>query len=78
MAPNDHTGHGEATLALTEVHQDGAMLFQSWGICACLLGPLREQLGQPRMESYATAEQVLATGLAVMDVPGVTHLGEAL
>lgn len=78
MAPIDHTGHGEATLALTEVDDDGAMLFQSWAVCACLLGPLREQLGQPRMESYATAEQVAATGRAVLEVPGVTRIGEGL
>ncbi|MEV4287415.1 hypothetical protein AB0K40_18065 [Nonomuraea bangladeshensis] len=80
MAHLDHTGpgHGDATLALTEVNEDGSMLFQSWGICSCGLQQMREKLGPPRMESYATAEQVLATGLAVMDVPGVTRIGEGL
>lgn len=78
MAPIDHTGHGEITLALTETHADGAMLYQAWGVCSCLLSPLRDQLGTPRTEAYATAEQVEAQGRAISQIPGVTRIGEGL
>lgn len=73
-----HDDDRRVTLSLAETHPDGSILFQSWDVCACNLPWLREQLGEPGMESYSTREQVEATANAVKEVPGITFTGEDL
>lgn len=75
-----HTGpgHGEADLTLAAKLPDGGLLFQTWTICECRLAGLRARLGPPHQESAHTAETVRATGHAVLQVPGITHVGEGL
>lgn len=66
-------GHAEAMLTLATTQPDGGLLHQSWTVCECGLAGLRSRLGQPQQESLATREQVRATALAVLQVPGVMH-----
>jgi hypothetical protein len=69
-------GHGDVTLSLAEVTAEGGYHHRSWTICECsaLVQRLAEVLPEPQQESWATAEQVRATGGAVLAVPGVIHL----
>lgn len=69
-----HEGHGTVTLSLTEQLDGGGLLYQSWAVCACTLPAMRKQLGPPRNESMATAEQVEATGQAVLSVDSGARL----
>lgn len=75
---DEHDDHPSATLSLAERTTDGGMVFQSWEICACTLSQLRAQLGTPGSQALATAEQVEATGRAVLSVDGVARIGEGL
>jgi hypothetical protein len=68
-------GHGSVTLSLGADTPGGGLHYRSWTICECspLVRRLGEVLPEPQQESWATAEQVRATGAAVLDVPGVIH-----
>lgn len=63
-----HDSHPDATLSLTEHLPDGSVVYQSWTICACSAPGLRDMLGDPHHETYATREQFEATAQAVADV----------
>lgn len=77
MEGNGHSRDGRRiTLSLSETHPDGSILFQSWSVCLCTLDLLRAELGSPEAETYATREQVIATGMAVKQVPGVIRIAE--
>ncbi|PZG47455.1 hypothetical protein C1I98_13370 [Spongiactinospora gelatinilytica] len=69
-----HCERGRATLAAVQMTPDGGAIYQSWQICGCVLAGLHETLGAPRHEAVATAEQVDATGHAVMAAGGGIHL----
>ncbi|RBQ21591.1 hypothetical protein DP939_02450 [Spongiactinospora rosea] len=69
-----HCERGSATLAAVQMTPDGGAIYQSWQICGCVLAGLLEALGAPQREAVATAEQVDATGNAVMAAGGGIHL----
>jgi hypothetical protein len=73
-----HTGpgHGNVTLSLSAGTPGGGLHHRSWTICECsaLVRRLDVLLPEPQQESWATAEQVRATGEAVLSMPGVIHL----
>jgi len=75
---DEHTGpgHGDVTLSLTAETKDGGRHYRSWTICECseMVQRLDVILPEPQQESWLTAEQVRATGEAVLNVPGVIHL----
>lgn len=71
-----HDNHGNTTLSLTTLDNNGGMLFQSWEICACGAPGLRERLGPPHSESYADATTARAIAEATFHTPGNIHLGE--
>lgn len=66
-------GHNEITLALAIPLDGGGKLFESWNLCECSAGPLRnrlfEQVGPPDNTTRATAAEVTATTQAVLRVP---------
>lgn len=70
----DHTSHGDATLSLTTTTPDGGSLYQSWTICACGVDGLRDRLGPPQNESYATADTARMIAEATANTPGNIHL----
>jgi hypothetical protein len=74
----EHTGpgHGDVILSLTTETKDGGLHHRAWTICECspLAQRLAEVLPEPQQETWATAEQVRATGEAALSVPGVIHL----
>jgi hypothetical protein len=69
-------GHGDVTLTLANGTPDGGTHYRSWDICECspLVRRLGEVLPEPQHETWATAEQVRATGEAVLSVPGIARL----
>jgi hypothetical protein len=71
-------GHGDVTLSLTSETKDGGQLHRSWVICECSARVLRGRLGPPQCETIATAEAVIATASAVLNVPGAVHTGGGL
>jgi hypothetical protein len=71
---NPHDAHGDATLSISEVTTGGGQLFQSWTICACTLSRLRDRLGPPHHESYATPEAARAIAEAALHQPGNVHV----
>lgn len=71
---NPHEAHGDATLSISEVTTGGGQLFQSWTICACTLDRLRDRLGPPHHESYATPEAARAIAEAALHQPGNVHV----
>jgi hypothetical protein len=75
---NPHTSHGDVAMSLAEKLPGGGILYQSWTICACHLATLRAKLGPPQHEAIAAAEQVEATGRAVLSVDSGTHASEEL
>lgn len=63
-------------LCLVTDTPDGGAHYRSWAICECsaLVQRLGQVLPEPASESWATAEQVRATGKAVLSVPGTIQM----
>ncbi|WP_280410561.1 hypothetical protein [Nocardia asiatica] len=71
---DDHGTHGNALLTLTTETSDGGRITQSWTICECSGTGIREGLGAPRQQSFATAEQVAVLARTALEQGGI-HLG---
>jgi hypothetical protein len=76
MSEHQGPGHAVLTLTLSGPGENGGLWHQAWAVCECTTVLMREDLGPPQLESFATAEAAARARRLVMNDPGRVHLLE--
>lgn len=74
MSACSHTEDDFAVLALSTTLPDGSILTRSWAITESSAARVAARLGEPNMETIATADAARETDTAVRNHPGYVHM----